>query len=157
MTQPTQPPGPQVPGPDLQPGIAAAAAQQYATPPAPYPARVAGWVSQSVPGEIDLDAELGELDLSPVPMRVGGAVYFVRRDLTAAQVRDYWARAAAKDDEGALELLLGDRAAAAQLNAALDAMPQQRSQLALARMMEKAGLMEPAGGGAGESAASSRP
>lgn len=103
-------------------------------------------------GEVDLDAVGDEIDLSPVPVRLAGQVYTVRRDLTGAEVQRFWQLSAAKDDLGALRMLVG--IAAEQLNAALEQMPNARMLAVMRAILVQAGLVEESGKPAGESPAS---
>lgn len=103
---------------------------------------------------LDLDAALAELDLSPITISFAGQVYAVRRDLTAPERVDYWARAAAKDDAGCLGIIVGDEALGVSLNAALEKLPHQAMMLALKKIMTAAELIEDSGEAQGESSAS---
>lgn len=103
-------------------------------------------------GEIDLDAISAEVDLTPVPVRLAGQAYQVRRDLTGPEVQRFWSLSAAKDDQAALRMLVGD--AAAQLDAVLNQMPNQRMLAVMRAILVAAGLVEGDGKPAGESAAS---
>ena len=105
---------------------------------------------------LDLDAELDSIDLAPVPMKIGGKVYEIRRDLTGQEIADYYRLAdessaaekpstrSAKQIE-ALSLLLVTGADAAALSAILDALPQQRMVVAVRRIMATAGLVTDSG------------
>lgn len=106
------------------------------------------------PVDLDLDAELGEIDLSPVPVRLAGEVWRVRRDLSVAEVRQFWEHAATKDDAACLGILLGDKTRGAKLNTVLEELPHQRQKLALRRLMATAGLLDATGEQAGEAQAS---
>lgn len=43
-------------------------------------------------GQVDLDALLAERRLDPVPVKLGGHVYHVRRDLRTAEMLAFWAQ-----------------------------------------------------------------
>lgn len=101
---------------------------------------------------LNLDAELDALDLSPVPMQIGGKVYLVRRDLTGSEINQYWELARAQKDVEALAVLVGAEDGAT-LSAVLDALPHQKMQLVLKRVMITAGLLTD-DGTSGESRAS---
>lgn len=101
--------------------------------------------------ELDLDVLIDAIDLSPKPVKLGGHVYRVRRDLTGPEIVQYWELVRAKDDTTALSLLVGEDAVA--LNTTLEQLPQARMTLAVQKLMEAAGLVS-AAGDSGESAAS---
>lgn len=101
---------------------------------------------------LNLDAELEEIDLSPVPVSLAGRTYLVRRDLTGDEIRRYWELARAAKDAEAFSILVGPEDGAI-LNAVLDSMPKTRFDLAAKRIMQTAGLMA-ADGNPGESKAS---
>lgn len=94
--------------------------------------------------EFDLDAELDDIDLAPVPVKLGGVTYQVRRDLTAGEVQQFWTLLRANDkDEEALYLLVGD--SAVSLKSALDDLPRARMERAVQVLLQKAGLATAAG------------
>lgn len=101
----------------------------------------------------DWDALIGEIDLSPVVVKLAGRVYSVRRDLTQEEVPQYWKKAAERDDVGCLQMLVGDDDGAT-LNGVLDKLPQLQSQAILKRIMIRAGLIQDTGERAGEAQAS---
>lgn len=103
--------------------------------------------------EVDLDALVAELDLSPVPFRLAGRVYQVRRDMTMKESARYWDLAATKDDAACMQMLVGDEDGIA-LNEALESMPNRAMMLALEKIMVSAGVWERGEKKTGESPAS---
>jgi hypothetical protein len=101
--------------------------------------------------ELDLDAVLAEIDVSPRPVKLGGVTYMVRRDLTAQDVVLYWELVKQSKDAEALALLVGDNATA--LNAFLEQLPKPHAVRAGQVIMQQAGLLT-AEGEQGEAKAS---
>lgn len=58
----------------------------------------------AVPAEFDFDALLAEHRLDPVPVKLGGHVYQVRRDFRSQELRDFEA-AVARGDDGELDAM----------------------------------------------------
>lgn len=94
---------------------------------------------QLVVDAFDLDLELDALDLSPQPVKLAGVTYMVRRDLTGREIVKYWELARKQKDVEALAMLVGDDAVA--LNKVLEGLPQQKMQVVVKRIMQKAGLL----------------
>lgn len=104
--------------------------------------------------DVDFDADLGELDLSPVSARIGGKVWKIRRDLSVDDVRRFWELAATKDDAACLGLLLGSPTQGAALNALLDKQPHVKQKQYLRKVMVTAGIIDESGAPQGEAKAS---
>jgi hypothetical protein len=100
---------------------------------------------------LDLDQLLAERELTPVPVKLGGKNYMVRRDLTSAEVAEFYKLCNEGKDVDALAVLVAN--APVMLNKALEKLPRQHMILVLQKMMEAAGLI-PKGGNEGESKAS---
>lgn len=102
---------------------------------------------------VDLDAELDDLELKPVPMKLGGHVYEIRTDLTNREMAEYWRLSGLNKDVDALTVIVVSEAAA--LSAYLDALPQKKVNIVVRRLLAAAGLIAETGE-QGESSASSR-
>lgn len=96
---------------------------------------------------IDLDALLASRSLDPVPVKLGGKTYMVRRDLTGTEAAQYYTLINEGKDVDALALLVSN--APVMLNKALEKLPRQHMILVVQKMMEAAGLLA-AGGSEGE-------
>lgn len=100
--------------------------------------------------ELNLDDLLGKIDVTPKPVRLGGRVYMVRRDLTAAEASTCIRLINEGKELEATALLVGDDAVA--LDATISALPRQHQLVASQHLLQVAGIM--AGGDLGESPAS---
>jgi hypothetical protein len=100
--------------------------------------------------DVDFDADLGELDLSPVAARIGGKVWKIRRDMSVDEVRTFWQTAAAKDDAGCLGMILGSPAQGQALDKLLTSMPHVKQKRYLRSVMTAAGIIDQDGNPQGE-------
>jgi hypothetical protein len=100
---------------------------------------------------IDLDQLLEDRALEPARIKVGGKVYQVRRDLTSAEVAEFYKLAAENKDVDALAILV--KSAPVMLNKTLERLPVVHMKLVLQKFMEAAGLI-PSSEDSGESPAS---
>lgn len=101
--------------------------------------------------ELNLDDLLGAIDVSPRPVRLGGHVYMVRRDLTAAEASTCLRLINEGKELEATAMLVGDDAVT--LDAALKDLPRPRLIAASQHILQVAGLVT-ASGDMGESQAS---
>jgi hypothetical protein len=98
---------------------------------------------------IDLDAQLEAIDLSPRPVKLGGVTYQVRRDLTGAEVAEFYRYLNAGKDVESLAILVGDDSVA--LHATMEKLPRARMNQAVKVILQTAGLqVQVAGEQAGE-------
>lgn len=102
-------------------------------------------------GELNLDALLDKIDVSPKPLRLGGKVYMVRRDLNAEEASRCLSLINAGKELEATAMLVGD--AAVDLDNVLKSLPRPRLLAASQHILSVAGLVQP-GGAMGESQAS---
>lgn len=100
---------------------------------------------------VDLDALLATRELTPVPVKLGGKTYMVRRDLTGTEAAEFFKLSQDGKDVDALAILVTN--APVMLNKTLEKLPRQHMVLVVQKMMEAAGLI-PAGSTEGESQAS---
>lgn len=96
---------------------------------------------------VDLDALLAEHKLDPVPVKLKGKTYKVRRDLTGAQVAQCWKLINEGNDTDALAMLVSSPVV---LNTVLEKLPQQHYRLAVQKILAAAGLINDEAGTAGE-------
>lgn len=101
--------------------------------------------------ELNLDELLGSIDVSPQPVRLGGHVYMVRRDLNAAEASTCLRLINEGKELEATAMLVGDDAVT--LDAALKELPRPRLLAASQHILHVAGLVN-AAGDMGESQAS---
>lgn len=99
---------------------------------------------------LDLDALLSEASLEPRPIKLMGKVYQVRRDLTGAEVAEYWKLVREGKDVDALSMIVS---APVMLNKVLEKLPREHMLIAVREIMQAAGLVDMVGD-AGESKAS---
>ncbi len=106
-----------------------------------------------LPGELNLDDILDKVDISPKPVRFGGQVYMVRRDLSVVEANECLRLIGDRKELEATVILVGPDAAIG-LDAALRELPLSKQAVASDHILRIAGL--PTGGGnvAGESPAS---
>src|SRR5687768_723840 len=83
---------------------------------------------------IDLDELLEARSLEPVRMKLGGKIYQVRRDLTSAEVAEFFTLAGQSKDVDALAILV--KTAPVMLNKTLDRLPVVHMKLVLQKFME---------------------
>lgn len=100
--------------------------------------------------ELNLDDLLGKVDVSPKPVRLGGHVYHVRRDLTSAEATTCLQLINSGKELEATAMLVGDDAVT--LDQALRELPHARREIASQHILSVAGLIP--GGSMGESPAS---
>jgi hypothetical protein len=101
---------------------------------------------------LDLDELLASRKLDPVSIKLGGKVYKVRRDLTGAEVADFYRLASDGKDVDALAILV--TSAPVMLNKTLERLPVAHMKLVLQKFMEAAGLLVKGQEDSGESQAS---
>lgn len=88
---------------------------------------------------MDLDELLASRSLDPVPIRLGGKVYKVRRDLTSKEVAEFYKLAGEGNDVDALAILV--KTAPVMLNTALEKLPKVHMTMVLKKMMQAAELI----------------
>lgn len=90
---------------------------------------------------VDLDAELAEHELTPVPVKLRNKTYRVRRDLTGNEVANCWKLINDGKDTEALAMLIGTDDAVV-LSTVLDALPQQHMKIAVRKFLVAAEMVD---------------
>lgn len=112
-----------------------------------------GSYAGAVAEELDLDALLGRIDVSPQPVRLAGRVYQVRRDLTSVEATRCLRLISEGKELEATSMLLAEPDDGVALDQALRDLPHARREAASVHILRTAGLPT-AGGDRGESPAS---
>lgn len=105
-----------------------------------------GYSVRQGPQVIDLDEQLARIDVSPQPVKIGGHVYMVRRDFTAAQANQLVEMLPAADKDPEVEVQLWELFVGAEdarrLKEFTDPLPMSHTNLIGQQIAAAAGLRD---------------